>query len=379
MEALEQLTTLLMQQHALQPVSGGGSEGAAAAAPTTQDMQGGKGHLGSGNEHAEQGDAQDSKQGADQPLKAEAPAQQQQSSDATADAVAPANASLSVALASLLQHHQTQTQQKQQPPQQAPKLSQQQQEATARPPSQHEAVPDMQRDESDDVGPAATAAAVIAAAESANDDTGRSLQLELAKAIAQVVISHLQQHPTCIPLKQMGAAISDVLVKCVTPSGLASGQLALSAFQPPKQQSQSAPHMLLAALFQPSLGATPGSGAPSSADALLLQHLADAAAAAPGTAGTGSGMWELPPGAARGGGSDGADALLAAALGAGQPPPIWSQDQHLFRPQALRAPGAQADQGGNANNWNQLMQAVPQSQQVGALRLCLFHCFFGFL
>ncbi len=195
----------------------------------------------------------------------------------------------------------------------------------------------MSRDSSREYASAA-AAAVAAAAGEAEDPAARGRQLELAKSIAQVIITHLQRHPSCMALKQMGAALSETLLKCVAPGGLgamersaaaaAAQQQAQAQQQQQAQEAQAQQAALLAALLQQS-SLPPGGG---------------------------SNFLDLGPDTIRSStGSASADALLAAALGQSiqatrqwsLPSPLSQDGQHgLLRPQAMRP--AAAGQGSDA-------------------------------
>lgn len=413
MEALEKLAQLLVQQHSLQPSgrsSGGQGEAAAAAAAAP-------GGMGAGEAAPQPDEAAETMSGVQQQQQNTLAGQQglqeqlsqpPQAADTAAPAAHEGSAAgsgndLGAALASLLQQHQQLLQQQKpteaQPPPQQPQQQQLPAQMQVQLPAADAAAFDASRHNSADMTSAAAMAALSAVpaagaggAGGGGDETARALQLELAKAVAQVVITMLQKHPTCAPLKHMGAAISEVLLKAVAPSGLNSlatqmAQPLATALQPPQQQqaeqggpasgSTPAQHMLLAALLQPALGA-PGGNTPSpsaTADAMLLRHLAG-----PHTIdGAGSGTVAH--------GSSGTDVLLAAALQE-HLQPAWQQDQlamqqqpqqpQLYRPQPVRAPsqqqvGGATDQATTTRAWPQLVQSVPHGLSGGGsqVRTCL--------
>ena len=300
MDSLERLAQLLVQQHALQPAASGGAPLPAGGGSVFAPALSGAG-LGSDGAAPPQ---QQQQQQLQQP-------QQQQGGDvaATGD-LAGGGGTLGATLASLLQQHQQQS-------------------------AEQLVFDHMSRDSSAD----------LAVAGGAPNCDGHTHQLELAKAVAQVVINELQKHPACDALKQMGAAISKVLLKCVAPAGLGASPAPTPQQQPQPQQQQQQQHMLLAALLSSSGGAQPLG---PSAETMLLRHLAD-----------GAGVDAPPP--------SGPDALLAAALSEHlQQQPSWQEDasQSLFRPTAMRAPQQAlvggADLGSNTRAWPQLVQSLPQ-------------------
>jgi hypothetical protein len=219
---------------------------------------------------------------------------------------------------------------------------------------------------------ASAAAATAAGFDGAEDDEDMAvaLQLNLAKSIAQLIIERTQQHPSCQPLKRMGAAVSEVLLKCVAP-----GNAALSApsqLQQARQQMQSpaaAPQAPEAALLAALLSAPAASAAAT--DLLLLLHQLgrQGGAASPAIQSSGDGQWGL--GAASAGhsmhSSSSTGALLMAALqqhpklGAallpGQQLPLMpsTQEQHLqqqrYQAQSALAPRPQGGFAAPVMQW----------------------------
>lgn len=344
MDALERLAKLLAQQHSLQsaaaassgtaPPSGSlfATAGVAAAGASSQPL-GQAASAGAQQKQLQLPQVQPEHQHVAGPA-----AQHQPPPDGGMGAASAAD--LQSALASLLKSHQHLLQPAGHASLGGPQLQQRAALDRAATPSlaqQGEGPPlNGSRGSSADTAPAA------AAGGGGDEAAGRVRQVELAKAVSQLVVSALLQHPTCTHLKQLGAAISEALVKCVAPGGLRA---------PPQPQpqppgllaSEQHHHALLAALLQqpPAVPAPAGAGSAGQ----LLQAL---------------------EGAANGGGG-GHDMLLAAALQGHlqqqgwQEPPAAQQPGQLFRPQPLRAPsrqqGAGADQAAAAR-WPQLAQSV---------------------
>ncbi|KAI7844704.1 hypothetical protein COHA_001792 [Chlorella ohadii] len=102
----------------------------------------------------------------------------------------------------------------------------------------------MSRDSSREYASAA-AAAVAAAAGEAEDPAARGRQLELAKSIAQVIITHLQRHPSCMALKQMGAALSETLLNLGHPQAAVDRLLTNATYMSRLHVNQSMAHDLL--------------------------------------------------------------------------------------------------------------------------------------
>lgn len=199
----------------------------------------------------------------------------------------------------------------------------------------------MSRDSSHDFAPTAAAAVAAAtnaaAAATAEDDAAHGRMLELAKAVAQVIITQVQAHPSCMALKRMGAAISETLLKCVAPSGLASleqqqQQKEQAAAAAAAQQQEQQQNLLLAALLHPALVASAGA-----------------------SGGTGS-IWDASHEVRSSTGSA-TDALLAAAINQQLQQQQQQQDKAPFRPHATRAGSDHTTDTPGA--WPLLLHAAP--------------------
>lgn len=280
---------------------------------------------------------------------------------------------LQAVLASLLANHQQLVQQAAHAPVALPQLQQQPAGEQAAMPSltpmpQHREGAQLagSRDSSADMAAVAAAAGAAVAATPADaigeEAAGRQRQAELAKSVAQLVVATLHRHPHCTHLKQLGAAISQALLTCVVPGGLAAlAQRAPTPLRPPSRPAGDQHHALLPATWLAALlppPAAPPTTAVSPGAGLLLHALE-------GTAAGGNG----------GVGNSGHDALLAATLhnhlqqqSLPEPPAPTGQ---LFRPQPVRASSGQQAAGtdqGTATGWQQL---VPPAQQGGGSQVCL--------
>lgn len=355
MDALERLAKLLAQQHSLQSAAAA-SSGAApavgslfAAASAAAAYSSGQGLSRHATAEGQQQQLQLPQLHLDQ-LCSGAGAQQQPPPPPAGSMGAASAGDLQAALAHLLKSHQHLVQQ-------TPVQEQAGALSLAQPPQQAEGLAlDGSRGSSADVATAAAAAvppAAAGAAAPAGDGgegaAGRRRQVELARSVAQLVGGTLQLHPNCLHLRQMGAAISEVLLRFVAPgSVVAQAQAALAHLQPPGLQGSEHHHALLAALLQPP-AASPAGASPT----------LRAFDAAPG------------------GGGGGPDVLLAAALQerlrqhAWQDAPAGHQPGQLFRPQPMRALSGHQTAGtdpGTATRWPQLLQSVQQGgggSQVG--------------